>query len=376
MQEEFDRIKAALSSNDTNQRKKAVARLVYLEHPKVFDALELVAREDPDPMIREQAIYYLENYEFVSDATNTAPDDEEWICEVCAQNNPAVATFCSACASPKPQQRSTVIQRKRSNRTAEPTFFLHAEHEDFVKGRSKTLHGHKSNRVKLTIGMIFLAVGLSTMIGVLAIFLPDTLPAYELAETTTSTTGTITGTFIDLNPATGAESYVLTYEYTVADITYQTETIVETDIYDQYDMGDTVEVFYVPSTPDKNRITEADTSWESDVQIIGLGLLVGAVVEIIGLGFLYSIFAGNDKTTQLEKKGRVVKGEIISADSNTTPQGEQWLTIQYQFVAPDTQQEIIHTTRQKAPGLRNNILPNQGTPVRVVYVSRQNFRLL
>lgn len=164
----------------------------------------------------------------------------------------------------------------------------------------------------------------------------------------------------------GDDDYYAYYSFVVNDHTYTKRHEVSSSRYSALQMGEPVQVLYLPRDPNV-----AYPTFQHDPPITNT--VVGGVSGIVALGITIGIINRNGKINRLKKSGRVVKGEVTAAEESKDSDDDRWIEVKYMFPMPDSK-DMIEATYKKMD--ESVPLPERGTPVAVYYASKHNYRLL
>jgi hypothetical protein len=159
--------------------------------------------------------------------------------------------------------------------------------------------------------------------------------------------------------------YYLRYEFVLPkDILYKREDRVDEVFYNQYKLGDGINVLYDPADPNLSEIAGTN---EAPIGAFCWGLICLIAWPFVGIGIRYVI----NQNKLMAQKGRLIYGQILDV-TNTTG---SWFTIRYRFVSPQTGQTIT----RRVPKYRGNgeqHLLRRGAPVAILFRNDNHYILL
>jgi hypothetical protein len=110
---------------------------------------------------------------------------------------------------------------------------------------------------------------------------------------------------------------------------------------------------------------------ERSGELSGVGLAAGLLLVAIGGFFLWRIVQG----WRLARRGQLINGEVISCKGENDDGGDWLVTLAYRFDNP-AGEALRGLSRSSRNDLRDDPLPEAGTPVAVLYLSPGNFAVL
>lgn len=128
-----------------------------------------------------------------------------------------------------------------------------------------------------------------------------------------------------------------------------------------------------------DNITVRDMSWE-DLAILAAFIGLPSVALTLGLLYLtWRKFTGDLREAYqadlLEEHGEVLDGELLECLGHKRRVPGWWVTARYRFQTPKGD-ELFGENRYRRDDLKKQRLPAPGTPVAVLYLDEENFRLL
>ncbi|MCS6871597.1 MAG: DUF3592 domain-containing protein [Anaerolineae bacterium] len=243
------------------------------------------------------------------------------------------------------------------------TFLLHTEY-DLVAGKARS---HLVQRRHLYIAL--------TAVGICLLFVWLAMRQAEENAALDARSGRAPAEVIGKRVQEGGRDlnrrWFITYQFSLPDgRTFSREVSVDAAEYDFYFVGSRVVVKFLPDQPEKN--TLADRRLEA-VESELLWLMVTAP-PILTLPVLLWALAQNILLTQYERRGVVVRGEVVECTGEQ--RGSHYhVKLRYQFMLPDLKirRGTAHFVRDD---LRDAKLPEKGTQVAVLYLNDWFYRLL
>lgn len=217
------------------------------------------------------------------------------------------------------------------------------------------------------------------LLGIVMVFgiLPPAITEFQYASSGVDTQATVTD--VRTNTVQRSNRYGTPYNVRVTSVEYVYQ--VGRQMYSQiesYDTdslglsdGDVIPIRYRADSPNVARWQRTPSSFS----MLELYFVV-AVILLLYLGVMYLRFRGEQ---MLQNQGRLIDGVIERASgeadsADITRQGNWFLTIHYSFSGEDGKQFTGQQTgiynRQKG------FVPEPGTPVKVLYVNDDLFRVL
>ncbi|PJF36655.1 MAG: hypothetical protein CUN49_04300 [Candidatus Thermofonsia Clade 1 bacterium] len=173
------------------------------------------------------------------------------------------------------------------------------------------------------------------------------------------------------NPRALQRRWFITYQFSLPDgRTFSREISVEAAEYDFYFVGSRVVVKFSPEQPELNTLANRRLERvESD-----LLMLMAIVPPLLSLPILLWALAQNILLTQYERRGVVVRGEVIECTGEERA-SHYYIKLRYQFILPDMKirRGTAHFVRDDLRGAK---LPEKGTQVAVLYLNDWFYRLL
>lgn len=169
-------------------------------------------------------------------------------------------------------------------------------------------------------------------------------------------------------------TYYMTYEYFVRSAnsdsptryTYRQE--ISGDNYDNLDRGSKLTIRYLPSDPSISRYLDDNAGDGASLAVIGGLFLAGT------LAALYFLLRQRSRNQRLENEGQFITGKITKVSSARVKAGYQ-ITVTYSILSPDGV-ELSRKESLVRNDLNKALLPQEGTPVAVVYVNDKLYRML
>jgi hypothetical protein len=174
-------------------------------------------------------------------------------------------------------------------------------------------------------------------------------------------------------------SYYLTFQYQVSvndkkPQSYTYEQQVGLDSYNRYLEGSKVSIKYLPDSPNEARLAGADQ--DSSLQF---GMLFGAIM----MGFFATLMFGfcvypTVRDWNMAEKGHLVYGQLLGCSGQMTSGKNRYFKVsaEYTFQSPTTGQ-LLHGRQDAARNdLKKQPLPHHASPVAILYVDDQHFRMM
>jgi hypothetical protein len=165
--------------------------------------------------------------------------------------------------------------------------------------------------------------------------------------------------------------WFITYQFSLPDgRTFRREVSVDAAEYDFYFIGSRLAVKFLPDQPEKstliNRRLEAVEG--------ELLRLMATVPPILSLPILLWALARNILLTQYERRGVVVRGEVVECIGEERA-SHYHVRLRYQFILPDlkVRRGTAHFVRDDLRGAK---LPEKGAQVAILYLNDWFYRLL
>jgi hypothetical protein len=255
---------------------------------------------------------------------------------------------------------------KQTPVVAENVFLLDPAHYDFVVGKKRRLAPWRFAQGCMLVFLIpFLLIG----IGLIGWGVQRSAEWQQI----TSRGVLIRGQFMDRSISRDADGdvYHVIYGYDHNGSLFTRSENVSSDIYGRAEPGTWVDVVYVPASPSLARLAETNETTEISFVF---------VFSLCWNGLAWPMFlagiGGALGNRTLERKGRIIPGEIVSCESYTDGDGDYTLRVQYRFQPPDGEQAIVKKTTSTRNDLKNKPLPEAGTPLAIAYCSKRLYRVL
>jgi hypothetical protein len=161
--------------------------------------------------------------------------------------------------------------------------------------------------------------------------------------------------------------YHVVYDYVVASSRYEKDETVSSASYNAFAIGDMVDVFYLRENPREARLSASlqgiDIPW-------GVPVYAG----------LFLLVAGNPSIREWQRRrysqqGQLLNGTLITAGGRNAGRSGFQVTYQYRVRSPLGVDLIGKRTVQRND-LRKQPMPENGSPVKVLYIDDQHHRLL
>jgi len=334
-----------LRSADPADRQRGIEGLIHVAgDPRVLQVFEYLYEKDPDPDVR----------------------DAVW--RVLSQQGPSVP-------APAPAERAAPARRRTKAPAPRRAFLLNPANR-VLAGRYLTEGPTPARRGSRLIGAIVGALLLAA--GFLAgLAAPAWYDWYRLREDGARAEAAITGLIAPLDPDADAP-YAAAYQFRVSDAPgsdapdFFGEQRISADLHRWLAeaRSQTLPVVYLPADPSVSRldiVSPDDTRRERLAVLAGGAIVIALLVSLI------------DWIAQLPNKGalrgRLVRGQIVAAQSVTSKKNGPRLTVRFRFRSPKGRVITSEATRARSD-LRSSAVPSPGTPVMIEYHSDRRFRLL
>jgi hypothetical protein len=242
-------------------------------------------------------------------------------------------------------------------------FVLHPEY-DLVEGKA---HSHIAHRTHLYIALAAVIVCL------LSIWLA--VRQAEANAALDARSGRTPAEVVDRRFEEGSRDihrrWFITYRFTLPDgRTFSREVSVDAAEYDFYFVGSRLVIKFLPDQPEMNTLldrrleaVEADLLW-----------LMVIAPPLLALPVLLWALAQNILLTQYERRGVVVRGEVVECFGEERA-SHYYVRLRYQFLLPDLKirRGTAHYMRDDLRGAK---LPEKGTQIAVLYLNDWFYRLL
>jgi hypothetical protein len=168
----------------------------------------------------------------------------------------------------------------------------------------------------------------------------------------------------------GSTSYYIDYEFKLNGQVYRKHILIGSTLYNRVLIGDTVTIKYLPSDPKVSVLSGDDQDDTDRNENIGIMVISVPICLIIGAYCLWV-----DGKNRRISRGQLLPGQILRAEGKRGSKGSYTVSIDFGFTNPYGQQ-LIKKQSKNRPDLRNTPLPAVGTPVAVLYVDDNFFRLM
>jgi hypothetical protein len=258
---------------------------------------------------------------------------------------------------------------------ASDMFLLNPGNRAVVEGKSRRL-GH---RILLQEMLTFIALIPLILLGCWGMI--QTVKAVsDMSRLSQSSALTVTGEIVGRRISTGkSTSYYVAYRFrdTGSENEYQREQMVSAATYERLAEGSPVTVRYVPMDPTISSLggSDADNTYLVSVSISMIIFIPFLLLSsVVGKNVLKSARRKIERQQRLVREGRVLPGQVISCDGRQY-KGLYTVRVRYRFRSP-TDKELISLASRGRNDLRTAKLPQQGTPVAVLYVNSKLYELL
>lgn len=170
-------------------------------------------------------------------------------------------------------------------------------------------------------------------------------------------------------------TYFLTYSFSV-DTTTGTEPVtveqqISYETFARVEVGDTVTVQYQPGNAENAHVVEREAIIGSNsLMLFATLLLIAAAAYVL----VVWIIRPDRRNRRLEYEGTLLRGKIIEIYPRKQPRRYP-VTVTYECRLPD-ETVLTATTTQNRVDLQKSVLPRLGTPVLVLYVNADLYRLM
>jgi hypothetical protein len=253
---------------------------------------------------------------------------------------------------------------KGSEMTADAPYLLNPANQAYLDGtKSRPQFNSQSGCLALffcffaAIGLVFTLLVISDIISTLRLSLSGAVGQAVIVDT-------------EIDDSGDSTSYVLVYEYRVAGQVYTQRDTVDRNRYVSTDIGDSVEILYLPTQPTDSRLGSERPvfRWLWLVIVLTGGFAVGGGMAVRHYWRLAR------KEQQAAARGARIDGRVISAQQEKDSDGDLWITIEYEITSPTSGAPLRET--QKAPLAKDRALPRVGSRVAVLYADDTHYALL
>ncbi len=331
-----------LRSGSADERRQAIEVLSHVtDDPRVLQVFDYLYQTDPDPGVREA------------------------IWQVLSRRGPSV---------PAPSPRTG----HRTPRTPTPgvTFLLNPANRALVRqhmSRGAAPAPRGSRALSLLMGVLLLAAG---FLGGLAA--PAWNDWFRLRQDGVATQADIIGLSAPVAPGSGG-THTVAYRFRLSPANENAdapeffgEQRISADLHAWLaaTRPSTVSILYLRDDPTRSRL---DAETPDDTRRERLAILAGGAAAIALLvGVLNWIVRLPGRGTL---RGRLLRGQIIAAQTRLEPDGRRRLTVRFRFLSPARRPITSEASRLRSDLLPGD-LPEPGTPVLIEYHSDRQFRLL
>ncbi|NJL04427.1 MAG: DUF3592 domain-containing protein [Chloroflexaceae bacterium] len=261
--------------------------------------------------------------------------------------------------------------------TPDGTFLLYPTNREVALGL-KPYQSHE--RGCMTLVLLVMLASFLMALGSSAFFLPDTVDTWNNYSRLSTQQATTEAQIVDKNSRRGnaSSTYYITYAFTHPDPNgelqqYTNRVSVNSDTYEQLEMGQAITVYFVPDDP---TISQATPPSIRDPLITSLTTLIfwGAWVGISGI-MTFGAFQSIRRADHLTKHGQLLHGTLTHIEGDTDSDNDYIVKARYQFQSP-----LGIPLEGKDEATRNHLksysLPPLGTPVAVWYTDDTNYIVL
>jgi hypothetical protein len=255
------------------------------------------------------------------------------------------------------------------------TFLLNPKHEGFLTGEHRRIQGAGCF---LTCFMV-LFLGIFVLVGVVigATELTELNLRNQLDKAGVVTDATVTDHRISRSrdsKGRTSTTYYVTYQFYAGapgddnPPLYSREQSVSSDTYNRAPVGNKISVHYLPGDPNTSRVMN-DNRDNPILMLIFMALFI--LIPGIGvIGMLWVYF----RMRRLAAGGQLIAGKITEAKGSRVKGGYQ-VSVRYTFLTPEGESLKGYETGIRND-LRDQILPDAGTPVVVLYLNNRLYKML
>ncbi|MCU0497430.1 MAG: DUF3592 domain-containing protein [Anaerolineae bacterium] len=244
----------------------------------------------------------------------------------------------------------------------ENVFLLHPENRDFLRGqrRNFTTNG---NTIMLLFPVIFGLAGL--------LFFGLGLQQY-LADEQLKRDGVITRGIIDdltIEEDSDDTDYYAFYWFEVNGVAYTRRASLNREQYADLEIGGGVEVIYLPTDPTTSRIVgEGGPIW--------LIMLLGGGFALFGLFGSIRVLSNMQAYRRLSREGKLIKSQIDRLTTRKDSDDDFYIKVAFTVIDPVSGQTVQGQQEVMRTDLKNQPLPEVGTPLAVLYLNTRLYRVL
>jgi hypothetical protein len=149
---------------------------------------------------------------------------------------------------------------------------------------------------------------------------------------------------------------------------YSREQSVSSDTYNRVPVGNKISVRYLPGDPNTSRVMNDDRDNPILMLIfMALFIIIPGIVAIVMIRFYF-------RMRRLAAGGQLIAGKITEAKGSRVKGGYQ-VGVRYTFLSPEGESLKGYETGIRND-LRNQMLPDAGTPVVVLYLNSRLYKML
>ncbi len=403
----------ALNHDDPKVRGRAIQFLSHMSgDEKVIDLLALQAEQDPDPRVRQYAAQTVAQMrtaplpgdpfapDIPAEPAPAAPPPTAkpsarrapkpavaaWSCTFCGTDD-ITAPNCPNCGAEREAAKGSPIKSLENGGITgvpplagsikgprwqwvdDPPFLLVNNNRNFLIGKTKRLAGSRGHGACMLL-LAVLFIGL--MLAFVGIALPNWNAMKDLDSSGIEATGIVSARRVIVDDE-GSDTYKLTYRYWVPNTEewYSREVTIKQNTYHRHTEGTEIAIRYLPSDPANSTLAGDSTERESRLMMAILSVVGLVVLAITGL----VIMELKNREDKLVSEGRVLRGEVISAESWEDSDDDYNIKIKYRFATP-TGKQIIKTVNKCDNSLRKESLPRHGSALAIIYRTDKHFRVL
>jgi len=242
-----------------------------------------------------------------------------------------------------------------------PPFLFKPADLDFVEGRTHTLPPDWNVFISVaTLVIVALVIALVT--------LPPVLLLMNLNQNGVNTQAVVSG---ESQTSGKSTTYYVYFSYSVNGQSYNTRQSVQYGTYLNLGQGSPVAIRYLPDDPTQARLSGASAD-ESTITLDFIILAVGVLTVVISL---YWLNIHMQRTRRLVAGGQLIDGEVVEAHVSRSKSSYS-LKLTYGFTSPASGQALTRSESAGRNDLRNNTAPAPNTPVKVLFLDDNTYRVL
>lgn len=286
----------------------------------------------------------------------------------------------------------SVGRLKKSKRTVAGRFVLlpdifFVDPQNNILSTDSTVIAHVPSPGLITLTLLLLAILLFLFLTILGVSVLGSEAQLDRSEATTQ------GVVIShrLSPISSVNQGVLpyvTYRYSVQDRVLTKEQFVTKATFDKLANGDTVTIKYLQTDPTMAELNGSDSTngLAQNGYFMAVFGILGVLTALVFLVFHVWQFWRDDL---LVRKGQLLMGEVTKCEGNldvtktsldstsygAALRGNYTIALSYTFRTHDNK-EIADTVKAKRNDLIDHVLPEQGTPIALLYLNEHRYKVL